>query len=81
MRLIITLLGIVFIGLGSMAMANDSNATNSAAYLQKIYDTTQIYHLAALPQCVDPGQTCVIGGTPCCGSNTCKGEFPNTTCQ
>jgi hypothetical protein len=37
---------------------------------------------AALPECVDHGQTCVIGGTPCCNADDdCKGKFPNTTCQ
>lgn len=37
---------------------------------------------AALPECVDHGQTCIIGGTPCCGAaDTCSGKFPNTTCQ
>lgn len=36
----------------------------------------------ALPQCVDHGQTCVIGGTPCCdATDTCSGKFPNTYCQ
>jgi|GEM_PF-2358544 len=38
--------------------------------------------VAQLPQCVEDGQTCVIGGTPCCNSAaTCRGKFPNTTCQ
>ena len=37
---------------------------------------------AALPECVDHGQTCVIGGTPCCNAtDTCSGKFPNTICQ
>lgn len=31
--------------------------------------------------CIDQGQTCVLGGTPCCGTLTCKGKFPNTYCQ
>ena len=27
-------------------------------------------------------QTCTLNGTPCCNSSdTCKGTFPNTTCQ
>lgn len=38
--------------------------------------------IAALPNCVDSGGTCVIGGTRCCNAaETCKGKFPNTTCQ
>lgn len=37
--------------------------------------------VAELPQCVELGHTCVIGGTRCCGTATCKGKFPNTTCQ
>jgi len=38
--------------------------------------------LAALPQCVDSGQTCVIGGTKCCkATESCTGKFPNTYCQ
>ena len=37
---------------------------------------------ASLPDCVDHGQTCVIGGTPCCdATDTCSGKFPNTYCQ
>jgi hypothetical protein len=31
--------------------------------------------------CIEEGQTCVLNGTPCCGSYECKGSFPNTTCQ
>jgi hypothetical protein len=31
--------------------------------------------------CIDKGQACVINGTPCCGTTTCQGKFPNTTCQ
>lgn len=34
-----------------------------------------------LPECVEKGQTCILNGTACCGSYTCKGKFPNTTCQ
>jgi len=38
--------------------------------------------VAALPQCVEHNQTCVIGGTPCClDTDTCSGKFPNTICQ
>ncbi len=36
---------------------------------------------AQLPQCVEKDQACTIGGTPCCNNLTCKGRFPNTTCQ
>jgi hypothetical protein len=31
--------------------------------------------------CIEQGQACVLNGTPCCGSYTCQGRFPNTTCQ
>jgi hypothetical protein len=31
--------------------------------------------------CIESGQTCTLHGTPCCGAYTCKGKFPNTTCQ
>lgn len=31
--------------------------------------------------CIAEGQTCVLHGTPCCGTFKCKGKFPNTTCQ
>ena len=41
----------------------------------------KLLDLAALPECVDEGYACILGGTPCCGTNTCKGKFPNTTCQ
>ncbi len=37
--------------------------------------------MVALPECVDLGRACVLNGTPCCGTATCKGKFPNTTCQ
>lgn len=38
--------------------------------------------LVQLPQCVQDGQPCVIGGTPCCNSaSKCSGRFPNTICQ
>lgn len=32
--------------------------------------------------CVIDGDTCVMGGTPCCSAlSVCKGFFPATTCQ
>jgi hypothetical protein len=31
--------------------------------------------------CIQKGQTCTRFGTPCCDPYTCKGAFPNTTCQ
>ncbi len=31
--------------------------------------------------CIEQGLTCVLNGTPCCAPYTCKGKFPNTTCQ
>jgi hypothetical protein len=31
--------------------------------------------------CIECGQICVLGGTPCCDPCTCKGKFPNTYCQ
>ncbi len=31
--------------------------------------------------CIEGGLTCVLNGTPCCAPYTCKGKFPNTTCQ
>jgi len=37
---------------------------------------------SALPECVDTGQPCTVGGTPCCDSTkSCTGKFPNTYCQ
>jgi len=37
---------------------------------------------SALPECVDTGQPCTVGGTRCCDSTkSCKGKFPNTYCQ
>lgn len=41
---------------------------------------------AALPECVDRGQPCVVNGTPCCFDpdendpcfGVCEGTFPNT---
>ncbi len=32
--------------------------------------------------CVIDGDTCVMGGAPCCSAlSKCKGFFPATTCQ
>lgn len=36
---------------------------------------------ARADDCVSQGQPCILYGTPCCGTYTCKGTFPNTTCQ
>ena len=43
---------------------------------------------AALLECIDCGQPCVINGTPCCPGTeddhcwgVCEGQFPNTYCQ
>jgi hypothetical protein len=39
-------------------------------------------HTGAAQSCIAHGQTCTINGTPCCNSkDSCKGTFPNTTCQ
>jgi len=32
-------------------------------------------------QCIAHNGTCVLNGTPCCGSDQRLGKFPNTTCQ
>jgi hypothetical protein len=31
--------------------------------------------------CIDQGLTCILNGTPCCAPYSCKGKFPNTSCQ
>jgi hypothetical protein len=31
--------------------------------------------------CIAHGQTCTLYGTPCCAPYSCRGRFPNTTCQ
>jgi hypothetical protein len=31
--------------------------------------------------CIEQDLTCILNGTPCCPPYTCKGKFPNTTCQ
>jgi hypothetical protein len=31
--------------------------------------------------CIGSGQACTLYGTPCCDPYTCRGQFPNTTCQ
>ena len=37
---------------------------------------------AALPECVEDGAPCVLGGTSCCGAtSSCEGDFPNTVCK
>ena len=39
-------------------------------------------HVRVAQSCIAHGGTCTLGGTPCCNSgDTCKGPFPNTTCQ
>jgi len=38
-------------------------------------------HRARAQNCIGPGQACVLNGTPCCGGYSCRGRFPNTTCQ
>jgi hypothetical protein len=39
-------------------------------------------HMRVAQSCIAHNQTCTINGTPCCNSSdTCKGTFPNTTCQ
>jgi len=35
----------------------------------------------AADNCIEQGQACTLYGTPCCGTATCQGTFPNTTCQ
>jgi hypothetical protein len=56
-------------------------ATGPAPALQpiaKYYETHPVIH----DQCIPDGQTCTIGGTPCCSAAlTCSGTFPNTRCQ
>lgn len=36
---------------------------------------------ALAQNCIGPGQACVLNGTPCCAGYSCRGRFPNTTCQ
>jgi hypothetical protein len=39
-------------------------------------------HMRVAQSCIAHNQTCTLNGTPCCNSSdTCKGSFPNTTCQ
>ena len=39
-------------------------------------------HMRVAQSCIAHNQTCTINGTPCCNStDSCKGTFPNTTCQ
>ena len=41
-----------------------------------------VLHTRVAQSCIAHGGTCVINGTPCCNaSDSCKGPFPNTTCQ
>ena len=54
---------------------------NSAWAVQQ--SNSKNMNLAALPECVDHDQTCVLNGTECCDypQYKCQGTFPNTTCQ
>ncbi|MHB1955018.1 MAG: hypothetical protein ACYCOU_14875 [Sulfobacillus sp.] len=36
---------------------------------------------ALAQNCIGPGETCILNGTPCCAGYSCRGRFPNTTCQ
>ena len=36
---------------------------------------------ARYQSCIEQGLTCILNGSACCGTLTCKGKFPNTTCQ
>lgn len=51
-----------------------ANVTYTAAH-------KDVMHTRVAQSCIAVGQACVLNGTPCCGTATCKGTFPNTTCQ
>lgn len=41
-----------------------------------------VLHTRVAQSCIAHNGTCVINGTPCCNAtDSCKGTFPNTTCQ
>lgn len=88
-----TVIGIVLVLCGP-AFAGSTSVHTPAADRISIGDAAFLATLIAPPKaamshrgtlidddCIADGQACVLHGTPCCGTDTCKGKFPNTTCQ
>jgi hypothetical protein len=76
----------------AVAFAAYTPAPGSASpALAEVQQAARITHMAShmdalhtrvAQSCIAHGSTCTLGGTPCCNSgDTCKGPFPNTTCQ
>lgn len=74
------------VALAAYAPAPNSVSPTLAAMPQAARITPMVSYKSALHlaqnQCIAHGQTCTVNGTPCCNStDSCKGTFPNTTCQ
>jgi uncharacterized protein (UPF0333 family) len=71
-----------------MASAYAPISAPSVAVLSKTAHMTyapahkNVLHTRVAQSCIAHNGTCVINGTPCCNAtDSCKGPFPNTTCQ
>lgn len=64
-----------------------AKATNAAAEASDIFKVKPSPAANATPRmnfvqsCIGQGRVCVLNGTPCCNPYSCKGPFPNTSCQ
>lgn len=58
-----------------------SSPTRTASALHASSNARMSRLHVAQSQCIADGQTCILYGTPCCGTDICAGPFPNTTCQ
>lgn len=57
-------------------------AAPQAARITHMVSYKDALHTRVAQSCIAHNQTCTINGTPCCNStDSCKGTFPNTTCQ
>lgn len=57
-------------------------AMPQAARIAPMISYAHAPHMRVAQSCIAHNQTCTINGTPCCNSSdSCKGPFPNTTCQ
>ena len=69
-KLVVISLFFCFMMLGMMTGLSAANVPNSASSVVIRYDS-----------CIEKGLTCILNGTPCCGTLTCKGKFPITMCK
>jgi hypothetical protein len=62
--------------------SNNPSVTAQTQHMSYASARKDVLHTRVAQSCIAHGGTCVINGTPCCNaSDSCKGPFPNTTCQ